>query len=272
MVLILEHRDGKLLITGNTFDFKGLLRNVGGAWEPKAKGWAFPPHREADVLQVLQREKLLFEDKRVAGVSALASAVSQSQASSSTRKKSSGLIVMEAEDVKAKSRAATTSRSNVIRTPAAGRVRPRSRTPPRVAAPTPPQLRLNDRTVRERTAILASAIPAERSQETSTSEDVARAISLCEQLSNAAEAVATAAETSEALQRALAKVEAVMKAADQLSAEALEVGGLVREAARIAFSRKSATLLRRAARKAMTRWVQSRAEAAACEVLDAHEQ
>lgn len=268
MVLILEHRDGKVLITGNTFDFKGLLRNVGGAWEPKTKGWTFPPHREADVLQVLQREKLLFEDKRVAGVSALASAVSQSQASSSTtRKRSSGLIVMEAEDVKAK--AATTSRSNVIRTPAAGRVRPRSRTPPRVSAPTPPRLRLNDRTVRERTSLLTSAVAAERP---STSEDVARAISLCEQLSNAAEAVATAAENSEALQRALAKVEAVMTAADQLSAEALEVGGLVREAARIAFSRKSATSLRRAARKAMTRWVQSRAEAAACEALAANEQ
>ncbi|CAE8694223.1 unnamed protein product, partial [Polarella glacialis] len=273
MVLLAERRGDKLVISGDTWDIKGVLRGCGGVWEPAGKSWAFPGRRENEVMEALQREKLLVEDRRPS-----------TPPSSSVGRRSKGakgnqdLVVLGSDGLA------------VVRTPAPGRKRQRSRTPPRQPAPTPsrlPDVRLNERTVRNRVAALsaaaggAAAAEAEGALSSGASAleasvvdldpaEERRARQLLAQL-QAAAAEALAATDASAAAAATARAEAALALADVLSAEALEAGGLVREAARLAFCRGcgvdvgaagAVAALRRTARRAWGRWLRRRAEAA----------
>eukprot|EP00933_Yihiella_yeosuensis_P081485 TRINITY_DN9509_c0_g1_i2.p1 TRINITY_DN9509_c0_g1~~TRINITY_DN9509_c0_g1_i2.p1 ORF type:complete len:321 (-),score=75.32 TRINITY_DN9509_c0_g1_i2:228-1190(-) len=290
MVLVVEYVSEKLMVTGNTFDVKGLLRNLGGVWEPNRKGWTFQLRREGDVMEALKREKVLLEDKRssrptphVADSAGSSSSSSGSQSGSQSSRSGnsngrnkqtpSGLVILGAGGGAASVAAA------VVRTPASRQKPARSRTPPRVSQPPLPQVRLNERTMRSRVASLAAAAgaasaSAPASDERIPSAETSRARTLAADFRRAVEEASarTGSETSaeeptSSQLEAIRRAEAILAAVDNLSADALEASGIVREVARLTFCRgnaKSAAFvsLRRSAKKASARWLQRRAEAA----------
>lgn len=223
-----QHGNG-VLITGDTYDIKELLRNYGGAWNAAPKGWFFS--REKEILDALAREQLLVQDNRP-------TASAPSQRANTCAASSGGLVW----------------------TPAPVRGRMRSRTPPRVkkaSKPALPEVRLNERTVRERSAALGASARAGAMVDPIQAALAGR---LVEKL-RVSVAAALAASSDDVT---LAQVEEVLAAADSLDPMLLESVGLAREASRLSFQRGAgAAGLRAAARRACRRWLGRRVEAAA---------
>lgn len=238
MVIIADDPGGKLTISGDTCDIKGILKNHGGVWEPTLKGWSFQKLQEHGILETLRHERLLVEDRRSL------TAFRKAHAGEQRGRSSTSLRVIECLAVD-------------VTPPAPARARARSRTPPDIL--------LNSKTVQARTSALVTAARGAESIELHA-PDKSRACSLAAELQAAvaeAEASVDMSKAKLAAKRALT----VLEMADSLSAEALEASGLVREAARLMFSRRCKTTqhcgaLKQAARKAHGRWVKRRVEAA----------
>eukprot|EP00930_Biecheleria_cincta_P065240 TRINITY_DN50968_c0_g1_i1.p1 TRINITY_DN50968_c0_g1~~TRINITY_DN50968_c0_g1_i1.p1 ORF type:complete len:288 (+),score=54.84 TRINITY_DN50968_c0_g1_i1:143-1006(+) len=237
MVIIADDHGGKLIISGDTWDIKGILKNHGGVWQPTLKGWSFQKREEHGVMEALRHERLLVEDRR-----SLTGSI-KAQSREQRGRSSTSLRVIEGPAVD-------------ITPPAPARARARSRTPP--------DIRLNGRTVQARTSALVTAARGAESIDLHA-PDESRACSLAAELQAAvaeAEASVDISKAELAAQRALI----VLDMADSLSAEALEASGLVRQATRLMFSRRCKTTqhceaLKQAARKAHGRWVKRRVEA-----------
>eukprot|EP00931_Biecheleriopsis_adriatica_P100974 TRINITY_DN76203_c0_g1_i1.p1 TRINITY_DN76203_c0_g1~~TRINITY_DN76203_c0_g1_i1.p1 ORF type:complete len:267 (+),score=74.00 TRINITY_DN76203_c0_g1_i1:35-835(+) len=247
MVLVADRRNNRLAITGNTWDIKGILKNNGGVWDPSIKGWTFRSQHEEEVMQALRREKLVVEDRRPPGP--------PPPSVEERGKASRDLVVLNAKTESV--------------TPASARKRARSKTPPRPVPKSHPDVKLNQRTVRDRVAdLMTAAGDAATVDLAEASLDELRAQRLVAELQAAAAEAAAATEAS-ILTAATSRAQAAFAQADNLSAEALEQGGLVKEAARLAFFRNSscnggsaAAALRQTAKRAQKRWLARRAEAA----------
>jgi hypothetical protein len=227
MVVVVRQNGQGALLTGDTFAVKDLLRNHGGIWKPDAKGWFFS--REASVLKVLAQEQVLVQDERP-----MHNATAASMETSSLG-------------------------SGITCTPAPGRMRIRSRTPPASVKQRKeqlPEVRLNEQTVQERSAALAASA---RQVVCTDPAQEALGRNLVQKLRVLTGEGAMAMDDK----KKLLNVEEVLAAADSLEACALESSGLVREAARIAFLRgPNAVALRRVGQRAWRRWLGRRTEAA----------
>lgn len=246
MVLIIRQHGQGALITGDTFDVKEMLKNYGGQWNPEENGWFFS--REKEVILALTASQLLVQDERPRHRQAAASLAAERCSLASNLGTTQPLPVPPA----------CSASGSIVCTPAPVRMRARSRTPPRAAKPSNPvpEVRLNERTVRERSTALVMAARGVSPEQASLAQKLMQELG---------DSVAAATAACSDIQR-LACVEQVLAAADALDPAALESVGITQQVSRLAFQRSAhAVALRKIARKALIRWSDRRAKAAAIE-------
>mmetsp|Transcript_29346 Transcript_29346/g.45987 ORF Transcript_29346/g.45987 Transcript_29346/m.45987 type:complete len:233 (+) Transcript_29346:60-758(+) len=231
MVVIVKDRLHGALITGDTYDVKGLLKAHGGRWLGDLKGWFF--EREAEVLKALVGNQCIIQDERAIRNTRPVPPMS--------RDRDSSLVV--------------------ISTPVAARTRARSRTPPvesKSQSSQLPQIRLNERMVRERTVALLEAAgapqPCARLASSNTEASQEFAEKLARELS---EVIEEGARTS--YKTVHSRVEQILKSADVLDGLVLASSGLVREVTRMALLKHAdATSLRRLGKEYWRLWAARR--------------